>query len=75
MTTKTPLTLTILSLIGLILTCLMTSCSSTQSIAHTPSKREIRKAMSYSTSEYAMPGVYSNTGTVGQSKYCFHYKK
>ena len=32
------------------------SCS-TRSIAHTPSKREIRKAMSYSTWEYAQPAV------------------
>lgn len=32
------------------------SCS-TRSIAHTPSKREIRKAMSYSTWEYSQPEV------------------
>jgi hypothetical protein len=32
------------------------SCS-TRSIAHTPSKREIRKAMSYSTWEYSQPRV------------------
>lgn len=34
----------------------LASCSS-RSLAHTPSNREIRRAMSYSTWEYAQPAV------------------
>ena len=38
----------------------MSSCS-TSKIAHTPSKRDIKRAMSYSTSDYAVPHMKSNT--------------
>ena len=43
-------------LLAIGLVAALASCS-TRSITHTPSKREIRKAMRYSTSEYAMPQV------------------
>jgi hypothetical protein len=39
-------------LLGGILMCALTSCGPDRRIMHTPSKREIRKAMSYSTWEY-----------------------
>jgi hypothetical protein len=45
------------------ITFIMTSCSSTK-IAHTPSKREIKRAMKYSTSEYIMPHVQTNISQV-----------
>jgi hypothetical protein len=41
------------------LTFMMTSCSSTK-IAHCPSNREIKRAMKYSTDEYKMPYVQTN---------------
>jgi hypothetical protein len=58
MTTKTPLTIIALCILGMIVTFMMSSCSSTRvPNIHTPSKREIRQAMRYSTSEYALPKV------------------
>jgi hypothetical protein len=42
---------------------LTSSCSSTK-IAHTPTKREIKRAMKYSTSEYIMPHVQTNISQV-----------
>ena len=45
------------------ITFIMTSCSSTK-IAHTPTKREIKRAMKYSTSEYIMPHVQTNISQV-----------
>jgi len=68
--TNSGILLIVVLLMGLI--AVLASCSSSHSIAHTPSKREIRKAMRYSTSEYAMPDVKNNTGAVNKSKYCFH---
>jgi hypothetical protein len=46
----------------------LASCS-TRSIAHTPSKREIRKAMSYSTWEYAQPAVSMPAHSVSPFKH------
>jgi hypothetical protein len=58
MTTKTPLTIIALCILGIIITVMMSSCSTSRvPNVHTPSKREIRKAMRYSTSEYALPQV------------------
>ena len=45
------------------ITFMMTSCSSTK-IAHTPTKREIKRAMKYSSSEYKMPYVETNISQV-----------
>ena len=73
MNIKTPITIILLSILGIILTAMMSSCSSSRvPNTHTPSKREIRKAMRYSTSEYAIPMVESNTGAVSRSRFCFH---
>ena len=55
-------------LLAIIAIVALSSCS-TRSLAHTPSKREIRKAMSYSTSEYAMPDTYMGPGSVSPYKY------
>ena len=73
MTSKTPLTLILLSILGLIIVCMMSSCSTRRlPNTSTPSKREIKKAMRYSTSSYINPTVPSSTGTVSQSNYHFH---
>lgn len=53
----------------IILVAALASSCSTRSIAHTPSKREIRKAMSYSTSEYAMPEVKTGPSSVSPYKH------
>ena len=50
----------------------MTSCTSRQ-IAHTPTHREIKRAMKYSTSEYEMTPVKTTTGVVNQSRFVFEY--
>ena len=68
MTNNTRLTVMFFCFLGLILITIFTSCS-TRSLAHTPSKREIRKAMSYSTSEYATPDTYMGPGSVSPYKY------
>jgi hypothetical protein len=57
----TDLILIIILMMGLING--LTSCSSTK-IAHTPTKREIKRAMKYSTSEYIMPYVQTNISQV-----------
>jgi hypothetical protein len=59
-------------LLAIILVAATVSSCSTSNLAHKPSKREIRKAMSYSTSDYAMPRVESNTGVSSRSNLCFH---
>ena len=43
------------------------SCRGTKYIAHTPSKRDINRAMSYSTWEYAQPEV--STGHSSKSRF------
>lgn len=57
----TDLILIIILMMGLIEGLM--SCTSTK-IAHTPSKREIKRAMKYSTSEYKMPYVQTNISQV-----------
>lgn len=47
---------------------LLTSCS-TSNLAHKPSNREIRRAMSYSTWEYALPVVSMPEHTVSPFKH------
>lgn len=49
----------------------MTSCTSRQ-IAHTPTRREIKRAMKYSTSEYKVVPV-KTTGVTNQSRFVFEY--
>ena len=39
------------------------SCTSTK-IAHTPTRREINRAMKYSTSDYIMPHIKTNISQV-----------
>lgn len=58
--------------IAAVLFIALTSCSSTSSICHKPSKREINKAMKHSSWEYSLPEVKSNTGLVYKSNLCFH---
>ena len=53
----------------IIIAAVLVSSCSTSNLAHTPSRREIRKAMSYSTSDYAMPEVKMGAGAVSPYKY------
>ena len=62
---KTIILLAIIAIIAL------SSCS-TSNLAHKPSRREIREAMSYSTSDYTMPRIKNNTGVCSKSNLCFH---
>jgi len=47
------------------------SCTSRQ-IAHTPTHREIKRAMKYSTSDYEVTPV-KTTGVTNQSRFVFEY--
>jgi len=47
------------------------SCTSRQ-IAHTPTHREIKRAMKYSTSDYEVIPV-KTTGVTNQSRFVFEY--
>ena len=49
----------------------MTSCTSRQ-ITHTPTHREIKRAMKYSTSDYEVIPV-KTTGVTNQSRFVFEY--
>ena len=49
----------------------MTSCTSRQ-ITHTPTHREIKRAMKYSTSDYEVTPVRT-TGVTNRSHYVFEY--
>lgn len=49
----------------------MTSCTS-RKIAHTPTHREIKRAMKYSTSDYEVTPVRT-TGVTNRSHYVFEY--
>ena len=49
------------------------SCTSRQ-IAHTPTHREIKRAMKYSTSDYK-PLPVKTTGIANQSNFVFEYNK
>ena len=59
-------------LLAIILVAATVSSCSTSNLAHKPSRREIREAMSYSTSDYTMPHVKNNTGVCSKSNLCFH---
>jgi len=59
-------------LLAIILVAATVSSCSTSNLAHKPSRREIREAMSYSTSDYTMPRVKNNTGVCSKSNLCFH---
>ena len=47
------------------------SCTS-RKIAHTPTHREIKRAMKYSTSDYEVTPV-KTTGVTNQSRFVFEY--
>lgn len=47
------------------------SCTSRQ-ITHTPTRREIKRAMKYSTSDYEVTPV-KTTGITNQSRFIFEY--
>ena len=49
----------------------MTSCTS-RKITHTPTHREIKRAMKYSTSDYEVVPVRT-TGVTNQSRFVFEY--
>lgn len=51
----------------------MTSCTS-RKIAHTPTHREIKRAMKYSTSDYKVAPV-KTTGVTNQSRFVFSVDK
>jgi len=56
-------------LIAIILVAATVSSCSTSNLAHKPSKREIRRAMSYSTWEYAQPAVSMPAHSVSPFKH------
>ena len=51
----------------------LTSCS-TRQIAHTPSNKEIKRAMRYSTSDYYLPQMPDNAVS-NKSHFTFTYNK
>lgn len=52
----------------------MSSCT-TSKITHTPSKREIKRAMKCSTSDYYLPTEIKTTSVTNKSQFKFTYDK